>query len=80
MTQSASRSRATTRREPGRIFTWQEVRPLSASLTLQCDKVLYLIEPSPENQETVATWPTEFDKLTHQERSCRIRDLGLCSR
>jgi hypothetical protein len=32
------------------IFTWQEARTLSASLTLQYDKVLYLIEPSPENQ------------------------------
>jgi hypothetical protein len=33
-----------------RIFTWQEARTLSASLTLQYDKVLYLVEPSPENQ------------------------------
>jgi hypothetical protein len=31
------------------IFTWQEARTLSASLTLQYDKVLYLVEPSPEN-------------------------------
>jgi len=33
-----------------RIFTWQEARTLSASLTLQYDKVLYLVDPSPENQ------------------------------
>jgi hypothetical protein len=32
------------------IFTWQEARTLSASLTLQYDKVLYLVEPLPENQ------------------------------
>jgi hypothetical protein len=32
------------------IFTWQEAGTLSASLTLQYDKVLYLLEPSPENQ------------------------------
>jgi hypothetical protein len=32
------------------IFTWQEVRSLSASLTLQYDKVLYLVDPTPENQ------------------------------
>jgi hypothetical protein len=31
-------------------FTWQEQRTLSASLTLQYDKVLYLIDPTPENQ------------------------------
>jgi hypothetical protein len=33
-----------------RIFTWQEARTLSASLNLQYDKVLYLVDPSPENQ------------------------------
>jgi hypothetical protein len=32
------------------VFTWQEQRTLSASLTLQYDKVLYLIDPTPENQ------------------------------
>jgi hypothetical protein len=32
------------------IFTWQEARTLSASLKLQYDKVLYLVEPSAENQ------------------------------
>jgi hypothetical protein len=32
------------------IFTWQVARTLSASFTLQYDKVLYLVEPSSENQ------------------------------
>jgi hypothetical protein len=32
-------------------FTWQEQRSLSASLTLQYDKVLYLVDPSRENQK-----------------------------
>ncbi|MFM2601222.1 ISNCY family transposase [Vibrio fortis] len=31
------------------IFSWQEVRKLSKSLTIQYDKVVYLIEPSDEN-------------------------------
>ncbi|MBA5764690.1 ISNCY family transposase [Vibrio sp. 404] len=31
------------------IFSWQEVRKLSKSLTIQYDKVIYLIEPSDEN-------------------------------
>jgi hypothetical protein len=33
------------------IFTWQEQRTLSAPLTLQYDKVLYLIDPTPENEK-----------------------------
>jgi hypothetical protein len=32
-------------------FTWQEQRSLSTSLTLQYDKVSYLVEPSRENQK-----------------------------
>jgi hypothetical protein len=38
-------------------FTWQEQRSLSASLTLQYDKVLYLVDPSRENQKLAkARW------------------------
>lgn len=35
------------------IFTWREERTLSRSLTLQYDKVLYLIEPSRETENLV---------------------------
>ncbi len=31
------------------IFSWQETRKLSKSLTFQYDKVIYLIEPTEEN-------------------------------
>ncbi|MGR5150167.1 ISNCY family transposase [Photobacterium alginatilyticum] len=35
------------------IFAWQELRKLSKSLTFQYDKVVYLIEPTEENQRLV---------------------------
>lgn len=35
------------------IFSWQEERKLSKSLTFQYDKVVYLIEPTEENQRLV---------------------------
>jgi len=34
-----------------RIITWSEMRSVSQQLTLQYDKVLYLIDPTPENQK-----------------------------
>jgi hypothetical protein len=43
------------------IFTWQEQRSVSQALTLQYDKVLYLIEPSPENQKLVGKRVTVID-------------------
>ncbi|MCJ2376604.1 hypothetical protein LNL84_07115 [Vibrio sp. ZSDZ34] len=35
------------------IFSWQETRKLSKSLTFQYDKVVYLIEPTEENSRLV---------------------------
>lgn len=35
------------------IFAWQELRKLSKSLTFQYDKVVYLIDPTEENQRLV---------------------------
>ena len=35
------------------IFSWQEPRKVSKSLTLQYDKVIYLIDPTEENQRLV---------------------------
>ncbi|BDR13605.1 transposase [Vibrio sp. STUT-A11] len=35
------------------IFSWQEIRKLSKSLTFQYDKVVYLIEPTEENSRLV---------------------------
>jgi predicted Zn-dependent protease len=32
------------------IFSWQEFRAVTRSLTLQYDKVVYLIKPGPENE------------------------------
>ena len=32
------------------IFAWQELRKVSKSLTFQYDKVIYLIDPTEENQ------------------------------
>ena len=58
------------------IFTWQEQRTLSASLTLQYDKVLYLIEPSPENQRLagkrvlVIDYPDGKIKIRYEVSCC----------
>ncbi|CAG22826.1 hypothetical protein PBPRB0954 [Photobacterium profundum SS9] len=35
------------------IFAWQEPRKLSKSLTFQYDKVIYLIDPTEENQRLI---------------------------
>ncbi|MBY3787746.1 ISNCY family transposase [Photobacterium carnosum] len=35
------------------IFSWQEPRKVSKSLTLQYDKVIYLIDPTEENQRLI---------------------------
>jgi hypothetical protein len=63
------------------IFTWQEQRTLSASLTLQYDKVLYLIEPSRENQKlagkrvTVVDFPDGRIKIRHERRELNYRQF-----
>lgn len=43
------------------IFSWQEKRTLSKNLTLQYDKVLYLIEDSLENRSLARNKVTIFD-------------------
>ncbi len=63
------------------IFTWQEVRTLSASLTLQYDKVIYLIEPTRENQRlagkrvTVVDYPDGRFKIRHEGRELAYREF-----
>ena len=49
------------------IFTSQEPRTLSKSLTLQYDRVLFLIEPSPENHDLVGP-NTTFQMKALQSR------------
>lgn len=56
-----------------RIFTWQEARTLSASLTLQYDKGLYLIEPSSENQRLAGKRVLVID---YQDGKIKIRYEG----
>ena len=50
------------------IFAWQEPRKLSKSLTFQYDKVIYLIDPTEENQ-----------RLIHQEVKVIDRPDGTIS-
>jgi hypothetical protein len=63
------------------IFTWQEIRTLSASLTLQYDKVLYLIDPTCENQRlagkrvTVVDYPDGRIKIRHEGRELAYREF-----
>jgi hypothetical protein len=54
------------------IFTWQEQRSVSQALTLQYDKELYLIEPSPENQKLVGKRVTGH-RLSRQPPAHRAR-------
>jgi hypothetical protein len=64
------------------IFSWQETRTLSKNLTLQYDKVLYLIEDSLDNRSLARHKVTVFDyfdgtikiKFNHQELAYRIFD------
>jgi transposase len=63
------------------IFTWQEIRTLSVSLTLQYDKVLYLIEPTQENQRLagkrviVVDYPDGRIKIRHEDRELAYREF-----
>jgi hypothetical protein len=54
-------------------FTWQEQRSLSASLTLQYDKVLYLVDPSRQNQKLVGKRVTVID---YPDGRIKIRYVG----
>lgn len=63
------------------IFTWQEQRSVSQALTLQYDKVLYLLEPSPENQRlvgkrvTVIDYPDNRLRIEHEGRNLKYRQF-----
>lgn len=43
------------------IFSWQESRAVTRSLTLQYDKVIYMIKPGPENDKIAGQHVTVFD-------------------
>jgi hypothetical protein len=53
------------------VFAWREERTVSNSLTLQCDKVLFLLEPTPvakglkRKKVTVADYPDGRLKISH---------------
>ena len=63
------------------VFTWQEQRTLSASLTLQYDKVLYLVDPSPENARLagkrvmVIDYPDGRIKIRYEGRNLEYREF-----
>ena len=63
------------------IFTWQEQRSLSASLTLQYDKVLYLVDPTPQNQRlagkrvTVVDYPDGRIKIRYEGSDLAFRQF-----
>lgn len=64
------------------IFSWQEERTLSKNLTLQYDKILYLIEDSVDNRSLARNKVTVFEyfdgsvkiKWQHRELPYRIFD------
>jgi len=62
-------------------FTWQEQRSLSMALTLQYDKVLYLVDPIRENQRlagkrvTVIDYPDGRIKIKYEGRELGYREF-----
>jgi len=62
-------------------FTWQEPRTLSQSLSLQYDKVLYLVEPTQDNQRlagkrvTVIDFPDGRIKIRYEGRELQYRQF-----
>ena len=62
-------------------FTWQEQRSLSTALTLQYDKVLYLVDPIRENQRlagkrvTVIDYPDGRIKIKYEGRELGYREF-----
>jgi len=62
-------------------FTWQEQRSLSAALTLQYDKVLYLVDTIRENQRlagkrvTVIDYPDGRIKIRYDGRDLGYREF-----
>jgi len=65
------------------VFTWQEQRTLSASLPLQYDKVLYLVDPTPENgrlagkRVMVIDYPDGRIKIRYEGRNLEYRESAL---
>ncbi len=63
------------------IFTWQEPRTLSRSLTLQYHKVLYLVEPTRQNQRlagrrvTIIDFPDGSIKIRYEGRDLQYREF-----
>jgi transposase len=63
------------------IFTWQEPRTLSASLTIQYDKVIYLVEPTRDNQRLagkrvmVSDYPEGRIKIRYEGRELAYREF-----
>ena len=61
------------------IFSWQESRAVTRSLTLQYDKVIYMIKPGPENDKIAGQHVTVFDypdgrsKIRYEGRECPTR-------
>ena len=64
-----------------RIITWSELRSVSQQLTLQYDKVLYLIEPTRDNQKLagkrvmVVDFPDGRIQLEYEGRILRYREF-----
>ena len=64
-----------------RIITWAEMRSVSQQLTLQYDKVLYLIEPSRENEKLagkrvmVVDFPDGRIQLEYEGRVLEYREF-----
>ena len=64
-----------------RIITWSEMRSVSQQLTLQYDKVLYLIDPSAENQKLagkrvmVVDFPDGRIQLEYEGRILEYREF-----
>ncbi len=61
-----------TQQELDDIFSWQEIRKLSKSLTFQYDKVVYLIEPTEENSRLVH----EHVKVLDYPNECHVYRTG----
>jgi transposase len=63
------------------IFTWREMRTLSSALSLQYDKVLYLIEQGEQHRMlagqrvTISEFPDGRIKITHEGREIGYREF-----
>ncbi len=53
------------------IFSLQEKRSLSIHLTMQCNKVLYMIEDTLDNRQLAKNKVTVFDYYTFKQNASR---------